>query len=148
MDLVISEDQKTSLAEYATIPIHFQVRSIFDVSAPASEGGEFLLVERNFDNPYLKDYDAIDGEHPTQWSTRFDLSNWGFLAAHVAGQRVGGAAIAFNTAGLDMLNGRADIAVMWDIRVAPEARGQGVGSALFRAAETWARARDCRELIV
>lgn len=148
MDVVISEDPNPNLAEYATIPIHFQVRLVFDVSAPADEGGELLLVERNLDTPYLKNYDAIDGEHPSQWSTRFNLSNWGFLAADEAGRRVGEAVVAFNAAGLDMLKGRADIAVMWDLRVAPKAREQGVGSALFRAAETWTRARNCRELIV
>ena len=40
------------------------------------------------------------------------------------------------------------MAVLWDIRVSPEARGRGVGSALFAAAEAWAKARGCRELKV
>jgi GNAT superfamily N-acetyltransferase len=106
------------------------------------------LVERNLKVPYVKDYDSIDGEHPTQWPARFDLSTWGFLSAHVAGRRVGGAAVAFNTPSLDMLDGRSDIAVLWDIRVAPEARGQGIGRALFHAAEAWSRARGCRKLII
>lgn len=57
-----------------------------------------------------------------------------------------GAVIAFNTPGVDMLDGRSDLAVLWDIRVAPEARGKGVGSALFRAVESWAAARGCRQL--
>jgi ribosomal protein S18 acetylase RimI-like enzyme len=47
-----------------------------------------------------------------------------------------------------MLEGRDNLAVLWDIRVAPEARGQGVGSALFRSAEEWAKARGCRQLKV
>jgi GNAT superfamily N-acetyltransferase len=47
-----------------------------------------------------------------------------------------------------MLEGRSDLAVLWDVRVAPPARGRGVAGALFRAAEDWARAQGCRELKV
>src|SRR5262249_31655013 len=63
-------------------------------------------------------------------------------AAHLGG-RVGGAVIAVRTADLRMLGGRDDVAVLWDIRVAPGLRGAGVGSALFRAAAGWAGARGC-----
>jgi ribosomal protein S18 acetylase RimI-like enzyme len=38
--------------------------------------------------------------------------------------------------------------VLWDIRVVPERRGHGIGTALFRAAEAFAAARGCRELKV
>ncbi|MBV9774221.1 MAG: GNAT family N-acetyltransferase, partial [Gemmatimonadetes bacterium] len=94
----------------------------------------------------VKDYDAIPGTHPREWADHFDLSNWGFLAARLDGKRIGGAAIAYATEGLDMLGGRGDLAVLWDIRVAPEARGSGIGAALFGAAETWAAARGARQL--
>ena len=144
----VEEDSITTLAEYGTIPISFQVNSVFDVLARGAGQDELLLVERNLEVPYIKDYDTIAGEHPTQWPARFDLSSWGFLVAQVAGQRVGGAAVAFSTPSIDMLDGRSDIAALWDIRVAPEARGQGIGRALFHAVEAWGRARGCRELII
>ena len=54
--------------------------------------------------------------------------------------------IAGQTPGLHMLGGRDDVAVLWDIRVSPRERGAGIGSALFRAAGDWARARGCRWL--
>ena len=41
---------------------------------------------------------------------------------------------------------RAVKKVLWDIRVSPDVRGQGVGSALFEKAEAWARSRGCRQL--
>nr|ART39461.1 J331 [uncultured bacterium] len=47
-----------------------------------------------------------------------------------------------------MLEGRDDLAVIWDIRVSPEFRGRRIGSALFRVAERWARANGCRQLKV
>lgn len=149
MVIEVREDSASALAEYARIPIAFEVREVFDVAADDDSAVGFVLTKRGLDVPYVKDYDAIEGESPALWAERFDVSNWVFLAAHCEGRRVGGAAIAFDTPGLDMLEGRGgDLAVLWDIRVAPEARGRGVGAALFRAAESHALARGCRQLKV
>ena len=145
MDVVISEEPVGSLGDYASIPIAFGVASTFEVRR---EGERFVLSEVPVPAPYLKDYDAIHGEHPSGWARRFDVSRWGVLAARAGGIRVGGAVIAFDTPGVDMLEGRRDLAVLWDVRVAPDARGLGVGAALFRAAEAWARARGCRQIKV
>jgi len=101
------------------------------------------LSETPVADPYVKDYDAIAGEGPARWADHFDISNWGMISACRDGVKVGGAVIAFRTANLHMLGGRDDVAVLWDIRVAPGQRGAGVGSALFRAAESWANARGC-----
>ncbi|HZH89024.1 MAG TPA: GNAT family N-acetyltransferase [Pyrinomonadaceae bacterium] len=118
----------------------------FTKSRNAAARGGFVLTKRRLDTPYAKDYDALEAESPARWAERFDVSNWLFLAAHSEGRRIGGAALAFDGAGVEMLEGRSDLCVLWDIRVAPEARGQGVGSALFRAAEAEAAARGCRQL--
>jgi streptothricin acetyltransferase len=68
------------------------------------------------------------------------------MTAHVEGQRVGGVVIAFNTPDVTMLEGRRDLAALWDIRVSSATRGQGVGTALFRGVEIWCIARGCRRL--
>lgn len=47
-----------------------------------------------------------------------------------------------------MLEGRKDLALLWDIRVSPPFRSKGVGSALLAAAEAWATKRGARELKV
>ena len=47
-----------------------------------------------------------------------------------------------------MLEGREDLAVLWDVRVSPEARGKGIASKLLGAAERWVRSHGCRELKV
>jgi GNAT superfamily N-acetyltransferase len=147
MEVEVTEEPAAALAELARIPISFEVRSVLDVTGPG-EGGGFVLAERSLSAPWVKDYDAIGGEGPTRWAHRFDLSSWGFLSARVDGRPVGAAVVAFDTPGVEMLEGRRDLAVLWDLRVAPDARGRGVGSALFRAAEAWARARGCTELKV
>jgi GNAT superfamily N-acetyltransferase len=147
MEIEVRQDSVTNLAEYANIPIAFEVNSVLDIAETFDSEPRFELTERSV-SPYIKDYDAIDGEHPTQWPGRFDVPNWVVLVAWAEGRRIGGAVIAFDTAGLEMFEGRRDLAVVWDIRVSPEFRGQGVGSSLFQAAEDCARERGCRQIKV
>ena len=146
MRVDVAEKPMTALAEYALLPVAFPVDQVLDVTARA-EGG-FALSARRLEVPYVKDYDAVDGEGPLHWSRRFDVSNWTLFTARVSGSRVGGATVAFDTPGLTMLEGRRDLSVLWDIRVASNARGKGIGSALFEQVEAWARARSCRQLKV
>jgi GNAT superfamily N-acetyltransferase len=133
------------LIEYSTIPIAFEVTSV--LSAQRVANGPFVLAERRLDSPYLKDYDVV-GDRPQDWVGRFDTSRWGLFVARSDIQAVGGATIALGTSDLDMLEGRTDLAVVWDIRITPARRRRGVGLALFQAAEAWAIARGCRELKV
>jgi GNAT superfamily N-acetyltransferase len=147
MRFEVQEEPLASTAEYAAVSIAFEVRRVLDVEVIDGGMGGFALSERVVDTPYVKDYDADDGG-PARWAERFDVSSWGLLGARIGGRLVGGAAVAWDTPGVTMLEGRRDLAVLWDIRVAPEVRGTGVGAALFRAAEAWAAARGCRQLKV
>ncbi|MEP7000211.1 MAG: GNAT family N-acetyltransferase [bacterium] len=135
----IIEEPLATLAHYSDVRTAFEVSSVFDIS----QGDGFVLSERAVAPRHIKDYDAVESERPANWTSRFDLTNWGVLSAYVNGQRVGGAALAFDSIGPELLEGREDTAVLWDIRVGPEARGRGIGATLFRAAEDWARARGC-----
>ena len=142
----IEERNVTGVDAIAEIPIAFEVDRVFIVERRAD--GELTLLEATAARSFVKDYDRIPGNAPSQWSDVFDLSNWGLLTAKRAGELVGCVLIAFDTPDLDLLAGRGDIAAIWDIRVRPEERGQGVGTALMRAAEGWARAMGCSELMV
>ena len=146
MSIQITEESIIAATELVHVPIAFKVESVFDVVPRDAGLGGLTLSERRLDIPYMKDYDTIVSESPTQWSERFDVSNWGLIVARSNGTLVGGAVVAFNTEGMSMLEGRRDLAVLWDMRVLPELRGRGVGSALFRAVEAWAAARGCKQL--
>jgi len=146
MTIVITEESMTVLAEYAHVPITFTVDRVLDVTNRDDSPRRFELSERRLEVPYEKDYDAIAGEGPLQWARRFDLSRWALFTARFENRIVGGATIAFDTPGLTLLEGRRDLAILWDIRVAPDVRRQGVGSALFQKVEAWARLRGCRQL--
>ncbi len=138
----------TALQEYARVPILFTVDRELDVTSRDDGTDGFVLSERRLDVPYLKDYDAIPDQGPLQWPRRFDVSNWALFTARVATRIVGGATVAFDTPGLTMLEGRRDLALLWDIRVSPDVRRQGVGSALFARVEALAHGYGCRELII
>ena len=144
----IIEESIGVLSEYGEIPISFEVHSIVEVRPADRPLQRFTLEERGVGQPWTKDYDSHKGEGPRRWASRWDISNWGIISAFLDDTRVGGCAIAYDTAGLDMLEGRKDLAVLWDIRVRPEFRGQRIGSALVDSAVAWARRRGCRQVKV
>jgi GNAT superfamily N-acetyltransferase len=102
------------------------------------------LIEEPIEKPFVKDYDAYAEEKPSRWRERFDLSNWGIFAAFDGAKRIGGAATAWKTPEIFMLEGREDLACLWDLRVAPEYRGKQIGQRLFEYALNWAKMRNCR----
>ena len=136
MEIELVEVPISALTTHASISIAFEVDRILEIE---TRGHEFVLSERQLEISYTKDYDSIPGEGPASWPKRFDVSNWGLIEARVDDRTVGGAVIASDT---------GDQAVLWDIRVVPELRRQGIGAGLFRAAETWAIKRGCRRLTV
>jgi GNAT superfamily N-acetyltransferase len=141
----VVQETAAALHEYACVPITFEVREIVEPTR-TSGTGPFSLRRRVVEAPWTKDYDVDGG--PLAWPSRFDLSRWGFFAARVEGTRVGAAAVAFGAVDLEMLKEQSDVALLWDIRVHPNARGRGVGAALLAAAERWSVAQGARRLEV
>jgi ribosomal protein S18 acetylase RimI-like enzyme len=64
------------------------------------------------------------------------------------GQRpVGGAAVVVDAPFFPMDHfQRPDLAVLWDIRVHPDYRRQGIAAQLFSSAVAWAQAKGCGQL--
>ena len=136
------------LRTYAEVPIAFTVRSRFHVE-PVDRGlGGWTLTEERVEPPYEKDYDRYCDGDLVRWLRRWDISHWAVISATDGPTRVGGAVAGYNTPGAHMEEGRDDLAVLWDIRVRPERRGEGIGSRLFRRAAEWARQQGCERLKV
>jgi len=147
MEFQLSEESATTLGELAHVSIAFEYDRILELTIVDDGLGGFVFTERHWPVSQRKDYDEF--EAPGSWPRRFEMSNWGFLVARTAHEQIiGGAVIAFDTAGVDMLEGRRDLAVLWDLRVDPTFRGRNVGASLFHAAEKWCAARGCSILKV
>ena len=131
------------LERYKAIPIKFEVKGKYEILKDSEM--DWKLKLKTID-PVMKDYDEL--EDPLEWAEIWDLSNWGILFAHNSDEHIGGAIIAWNTDEVDMLGGRDDRAVLWDIRVKENSRRTGIGSELFKFAEKWAKERNCKELII
>jgi GNAT superfamily N-acetyltransferase len=134
------------LADYADVPIAFQVESILKVDLVDGGLGGARLTDIEIAPAYIKDYDAGPDGGPLSWPKKFDIKNFGLFLALDGDRPVGAAAAVYDTPDIHMLCGRRDMAVLWDIRVRPEDRRKGVGARLFEHAARWARAKNCRLL--
>ncbi len=126
----IAIEPAARIPELANVPTRFTVHRTLDV---VRSGNRFMLTERAVADPWQKDYDAFPGEGPAAWGKRFDLTGWGFVAARLDGEFIGGAVVAPGPP--------SGGPWLMDIRVAPRQRRTGVGSALFAEAARWTAAR-------
>ncbi len=144
MAIDIVEESAEALKDYSRISIAFLVESRLRLEIIRNGLGGFNLIEEKVAHPYGKDYDHF--EPPISWPQKWDISKWGILSAFDGKTRVGGAAIAYDTQNVFMLEERKDLAALWDIRIQPDFRGREIGTKLFQHAVDWARARNCRYL--
>jgi len=146
----VREEPLDALEDYARISIAFEVHSRVRVHPPDAVArtatGEWCVEP--VDPPWRKDYDAAPGHHPTAWRMMLPSSCGQVLAARAEGARVGGGIVLCAASDIDLLEGRSDVALLWDLRVDPGWRGRGVGTALFHAAARWGLEHGCLELLV
>jgi ribosomal protein S18 acetylase RimI-like enzyme len=148
VQIEIAVEGADSLREYASISIAFRLVEVLDPDLAANADDLLPFRSSVLAVPLVKDYDAYPGNHPLDWPARFDVRDWGVLAARSGDRRVGGAVIIAHSPDVEMLEGRDDLALLWDIRVAPPARRRRVGTALLAAGELLARTRGARVLKV
>ncbi len=144
MSTRIEEVGIESLDQYVQVSIGFQVESILQVELVEGGLGGIRMYEQKLPIPYWKDYLNDELGTTVDWPNMFDLDRWGHFLAWQDEALAGAAAVAFDTPGVNMLEGQADLSVLWDIRVQPQFRGQGIGTKLFQAASDWSRQRGCK----
>jgi len=93
-------------------------------------------------------YDALPGNGPLDWPNRFDVTGWILLSAWTAKRRVGGAIVVVEPDAAKQLGGSERSAMLWDIRVAEDARRRGIARALIEEAARIARVAGCDALEV
>ena len=143
MTLTIKNLPSEKLPDYASIPMSLEVKTIFAIKEAGLEGIKFQEIPVT---PYQKDYDQEMSIKAIDLPNVFDLSNWGMFVIYDSAKPVAGAIVAFKTKGVDMLDGRDDLAVLWGIRVHPDYKNKGLGTQLFQHMIHWARERNCIQI--
>lgn len=138
------ESDKSILNDYSKVPILFKVEAIYEVIAKDDGFTGYDIVEKALEIPYIKDYDKK--KLPVSWVKRFDTVNWGFFVIYDGKKPVAAATTVFDSPEICMLDGRNDITVLWDIRVHPDYRSQGLGKWLIDKTKEWAEERNCKYL--
>lgn len=131
----------SALLEYAQVSCTFTIAKTYIVREINGGLCGLFLDEAAVSPTWEKDYDTF--ESPSSWATTWNLAKWGMISVFAEGERVGGCIVAYDTEGVEMLEGRSDLTALWDIRVAPAHRRLGIASSLFKHAVAWSRQRNC-----
>jgi GNAT superfamily N-acetyltransferase len=133
-----------TLSAYGQIPMRFEVNSKIEIKRIKAGLEGLTFQEIKVEPGYIKDYDLE--EKPTDWLKTFDMANWRVFRFVENGEVLGGAAAALKSPEVHMLDGRDDLAMIWDMRVKPEYQRQGIGTQLFQAVAVWTKTEGCRQL--
>lgn len=126
--ITVKEVDKSFLELYDKVSMNVEVHSEYKVKRINNGLGGLILEEAPV-TPYVKDLSVY--ERAAEYEKEFDITNWRFYMAFDGETPVGAMTIAGKTKGLNMLGGREDACVLWDIRVADAYKQQGIGQRLF-----------------
>ena len=136
---------KTCFEMYDQVTQNVEIKSEYRVRHIDNGLGGILLEEVPVD-PYVKDLSVYD--RACEYEKNFDITNWRFYMAFDGETPVGAATVAGTTPDLNMLGGRTDACVLWDIRVADAYKHQGVGQGLFDMAKAGAEEDGYAQMII
>ena len=135
---------KTCFGMYDTIPMNVDVRTEYQMKRIDNRLG--LIFEEVQVAPYRKDLSVY--ERAVEYDEKFDIANWYFYMAFDEDKPIGAMTIAGRTPDLNMLSGRDDACVLWDIRVADNYKHQGIGQRLMDIGIEDARTAGYRQMII
>ena len=144
MDIRYCEIDESKLEEYDKIPFFYDVDKKYELKKIDNGLGGISLELVDVD-PFHKDF----GERTKRWKELFNLFNWKFFAAYnEKDEMVAGCTVVTKTPNCNMLEGREDLAIIWDIRVSAEYRHKGIGQKLFDMAKEYAKENGFKQLKV
>ena len=126
--MIFKEVDKTFFELYDKVSMNVDVHSEYQVKRINSGLGGFIFEEVQVE-PYIKDLSGY--ECAIEYEREFDITNWRFYMAFDGEIPVGAMTVVGKTEGLNMLYGREDACVLWDIRVADAYKHNGIGQKLF-----------------
>lgn len=132
---------QTLLDEYSRVSIGFIADSIYELDRLYSGLEGIRLREISVDR-FEKNYDT-ESHNPSHLKKKFDTDNWRVITAVDQGEMIAGAIIAYNTNGINLLEGKQDLALLWDLRVNPDYRGQNIGTKIINEVKSWAIEQQC-----
>ena len=94
------------------------VKSEYRIKKIENGLGGFILEEVEVE-PYVRDLSIY--ERATEYEKEFDITNWKFFMAFDGEKTVGAITMVAKTEDVNMLSGRNDACVLWDIRVEDKA---------------------------
>lgn len=143
--IIFKEVDKSFLELYDKVSMNVNVYSEYKVKRINNGLGGFLIEEVSVE-PYMKDLSIY--EHATEYENRFDITNWRFFMAFDNDIPVGAMTVAGKTDGLNMLYGREDACVLWDIRVADKYKHHGIGQKLLDMGVLEAKKDGYQQMII
>ena len=142
--IIYEEIDKSQLTEYDKIPFYYDTTKRYELKK--IDDGTLGICFQLIDVPkFHKDFEV----KTEKWGKMFDLTNWKFFVAYNQDHKIiAGCAIATKTENCRMLEGRDDLALLWDLRVANEYKHQGIGQTLFDMAKQYAKENGFKQFKV
>lgn len=141
----VKEVDKTFFPLYDQVSMNVDVKYEYRVERVDSGLGGFVFDKVPV-TPYVKDLSKY--EQATKYEEMFDISKWRFFMAFDGDLPVGAMTVAGTTKGLDMLGGRTDACVLWDIRVDDRYKHMGIGQRLLDQGIAAARTDGYKLMII
>jgi ribosomal protein S18 acetylase RimI-like enzyme len=137
------EIDESYFEKYDRIPMLVHVKSIFTLAKIENGLGGILLKETPI-KEYRKDLSLY--EEATTYAEKFDITNWAFFMAFDNELPIGAVTVASKTKNVNMLDGRDDMSVLWDIRVDDRYKRQRVGTKLFTMAVECSKSNGFKQM--
>ncbi len=141
--ITYKEVDKSYLEVYDSVDMLVHVRSIYVLEKINRGLGGFVLKEEPVEE-YWKDFRKY--EKASDYEKEFDITNWEFFMAFDEDRPVGAATVVSRTGNVNMLEGREDLSVLWDIRVSNDYKHKGIGQKLFDMAKNWSVRQGFKQL--